>query len=62
MPVIVTVYDPGGVRAGSVVMLKVEVPDEIWVGLKEAAAPAGKPDALSETYPLNPFTGVTVAV
>ena len=62
VPVTVTTYDPTGVAPESVVMVRVEDPDAIWLGLKVATAPAGKPVALSETFPLNPFTGVMVAI
>ena len=61
VPVIVTVYDPGGV-VEAVVTLNVDDPEETCAGLKEAVAPAGSPVAVKATDPLNPFNGETAAV
>ena len=59
VPVMVNRYEPAGV-AGSVVILRVDDPEASRLGLKEAPAPAGKPETLSETDPLKPFEGVTL--
>jgi len=46
-----------------VVTLIVELPEPLTeAGLKLALAPDGRPDAVRLTAPLNPLTGVTVAV
>jgi hypothetical protein len=46
-----------------VVTLIVELPEPLTeAGLKLALAPDGRPDAVRLTVPLNPLTGVTVAV
>ncbi len=39
-----------------------ETPRVTLVGLKAAEQPVGAPVAVSETIPVNPFTGVTVMV
>ena len=62
VPVMVSVYVPGGVEA-LVVTVIVAVPLVVIVdGLNDADAPAGKLLALSVTVPLNPPAGVTVTV
>jgi hypothetical protein len=54
---------PGGVEL-VVETLKVElpVPPLMEVGLKVPVAPVGKPLTLSDTAPVNPLTGETLAV
>jgi len=43
-----------------VVTLRLEVPEVVMLaGVKVAAAPTGRPAALSETTPVNPLLGVT---
>jgi hypothetical protein len=62
VPVIVSVYVPGGVEA-LVVTDMVEVPEPVTeLGLKLALAPAGSPVAVRPTTPVNPPDPVTVAL
>jgi len=62
LPVMISVYVPGGVEA-LVVTVIVEEPLVVIVpGLNEADAPMGKPLALNVTVPVNPPAGVTVTV
>jgi hypothetical protein len=62
VPVIVSTDDPVGVEV-DVVTVMVELPDVVTeAGLKEAAAPEGRPLALKLTVPVKPPLGVTVAV
>ena len=62
VPRIVSVYFPGGVVA-LVATLSVVDPDVVTeAGLNVAVAPDGRPVTLNATVPVNPFTGVTVAV
>ena len=60
VPVIVSVYIPGGlVIAG--VTVSVEEPEPATKGLlKEAVAPEGNPDTLKPTVPEKLFAGVIV--
>src|SRR5690348_2176904 len=61
VPVTVIVYVPVGVEA-LVVIWSVELPEPPLIddGVKPALAPLGRPEALSVTVPLNPFTGATL--
>ena len=60
VPVTVSVDEPVGVP-GDADTVTVVVPELVTVaGLKEAVAPAGKPDVVKLTIPLNPFEAVTV--
>jgi hypothetical protein len=63
-PVIVSGYDPGGVVEGSVVIVSVEppLPPVIGAGANVPPAPAGNPETLSATSPVNPPDGVTVTL
>ncbi|MGA2415390.1 MAG: hypothetical protein ABSF59_13130 [Candidatus Sulfotelmatobacter sp.] len=60
VPVIVTVAVPV-VAVALAVSVSVLVP-VVGFGLKPAVTPPGKPDALSVTLPVNPFTSVTLTV
>src|SRR5690242_15064097 len=61
VPVTVMVYVPVGVEE-VVAIWSVELPEPPLIdgGVKPAVAPLGRPDALSVTVPLNPFTGTTL--
>ena len=62
VPVIVRVELPVGVVL-AVVTVMVEEPEVVTdVGLKLALAPAGNPEALKLTVPVNPFNAATVTV
>ena len=62
VPVIVTVYLPGGVML-LVLTVMVEEPEPVTeVGLKLALAPVGSPAAPKVTVPVNPSSAPTVAV
>ena len=62
VPVMVSIYVPGGVEP-LVVTVIVEEPLPVIVGgSNEADAPLGKPLAPSVTVPLNPPDGATVTV
>ena len=58
-PATANVAEPAGVVA-EVETVSVDDPEVVMdAGLNAAVTPAGKPVALSDTAPLNPFTAVT---
>ncbi|MBZ5509992.1 MAG: hypothetical protein LAN70_02370 [Acidobacteriia bacterium] len=58
-PVMVSVYEPAGVVAASVVTERVEV-DVAGLVLKLPPAPVGRPLTLNVTAPVKPFVGLIV--
>ena len=55
------VYVPAGVEpAVTIWRVALPAPPLIEGGVKLAVAPVGRPEALSATVPVNPFTAVTL--
>jgi len=62
LPITVKLVVPVGV-VPEVLTVIVDVPAPVMLaGLNEAVAPAGNPELLNGTLPVNPFSAVTVTV